>query len=276
VILAALVGGAAFAGSCCVAGANGDPLWLLGEEVAAVGVGLSGADFYGARSLAGDVRIDGGDGLDLRLALRGARRIVERVQLGGELPAVMQRSESRMTVGPGDARAWAIVEPWSADERLAPALRLGLDVPLGAAADGAATGLGYGLARVGLSLGYAGEIFGLRAAATGLVPYATDAQSSPGLGAELSLGGVARLRPTLVTTVSLGGLIAAPGVVDGVAVGAGRADWSAALGLGWSITPNTRMDLGLSASVPLRGIGHNVPLTAAGGVSITRRWSRGA
>ena len=33
-ILAALLGGAAWAGSCCVAGANGDPLWLLGEEVA--------------------------------------------------------------------------------------------------------------------------------------------------------------------------------------------------------------------------------------------------
>ncbi|MBK9647031.1 MAG: hypothetical protein IPO67_18050 [Deltaproteobacteria bacterium] len=58
-IFAALVlGGAAWAGSCCVAGANGDPLWLLGEELAAVGVGLSGAQFYGARSLAGDVRID--------------------------------------------------------------------------------------------------------------------------------------------------------------------------------------------------------------------------
>ena len=38
-IFAALVfGGAAWAGSCCVAGANGDPLWLLGEEVAAAAV----------------------------------------------------------------------------------------------------------------------------------------------------------------------------------------------------------------------------------------------
>ena len=273
-ILVALLGGAAWAGSCCVAGANGDPLWLLGEEVAAAGVGLSAASFYGARSLAGDVRIDGGDGLDLRLGARGARRVGEWVQLGGELPLVMRRSESQSMVGPGDARAWAIVEPWSADERLAPALRLGVDLPLGAAADGAATGLGYGLGRVGVSLGYAGETFGVRAAATGLIPYATDAQNSPGFGAEMTLGGVARLRPTLVTTASLGWFLAGPGVVDGVAVGAGRSDWSAALGLGWSVTPVTRLDLGLSASLPLPGIGHNVPLTAAGGASLTRRWSR--
>lgn len=276
-ILAAwALGGAALAGSCCVAGANGDPLWLLGEEVAALGVGLSGASFYGARSLSGDLRIDGGEGLDWRLGLRGARRVGELVQLGAELPAVLRGAEEPVVVGPGDARAWAIIEPWSPDDRLAPALRLGLDAPLSAAADDAATGLGYGLARVGLSLGYAGEALGLRAAATGLVPYATDAQSTPGLGLELSLGGVARLRPTLVTTASLGGLIARPGAVDGVVVGAGRADWSAAVGLGWSITPLTRLDLGVSASVPLRGLGHNVPLTAAGGASLTRRWSRGA
>ena len=274
-ILAALaLGGAAFAGSCCVAGANGDPLWLLGEEVGAAGVGLSGGSFYGARSLAGDVRIDGADGLDLRLGLRGARRVGEFVQVGAELPGVARLSDEPAQVGPGDARAWAIVEPWSADERLAPALRLGVDVPLSAAASGAATGLGYGLARVGLSLGYAGERFGLRAAATGLMPYATDAQNTPGFGAEMSLGGVVRLGPTLVTTASLGWFTAGPGAVDGVAVGAGRADWSAAVGLGWSATPLTRLDVGLSASVPLGGLGHNVPLTAAGGASLTRRWSR--
>ena len=268
------LGGAAWAGSCCVAGANGDPLWLLGEEVAAVGVGLSGAQFYGARSLAGDVRIDGAEGLDLRLGVRGARRVGEFVQVGAELPGVVRLSDEPAQVGPGDARAWAIVEPWSPDERLAPALRLGIDAPLSAAANDAATGLGYGLARAGLSLGYAGERFGLRAAATGLVPYATDAQMAPGLGAELSLGGVARLRPTLVTTASLGWFTARPGAVDGLVVGAGRADWSAAVGLGWSITPLTRLDLGLSASVPLRGFGHNAPLTTAGGASLTRRWSR--
>lgn len=273
-ILAALVGGAAWAGSCCVAGANGDPLWLLGDEGAAAGVGLSGASFVGARSLDGDVRIDGTDGLDLRLGMRGARRVGELVQVGGELPVVMRLAESSLWVGAGDARAWAIVEPWSADERIAPALRLGLDLPLSAVVKDAATGLGYGLGRVGVSLGYAGERYGLRGAATALVPYATDAQNAPGLGAELGLGGVARLRPTLVATASLGWFIAGPGVVDGVAVGAGRADSSAALGLGWSVTPLTRLDLGLSASVPVRGLGYNVPLTVAGGASLTRRWIR--
>ncbi|MEY3210197.1 MAG: hypothetical protein RIT28_678 [Pseudomonadota bacterium] len=274
-MLAALaLGGAAFAGSCCVAGANGDPLWLIGEEVAAVGVALSGASFYGARSLGGEVRLDGLSGLDLRLGLRGARRLGDHVQLGGELPGLLRLSGEPAVVGPGDARAWAIVEPWSPDDRVAPALRLGLDAPLSAAAGEAATGLGYGLLRAGLSVGYAGDTLGLRAAATGLIPYAAEAQNAPGLGVELSLGGVVRLGPTLVTTASLGGLVARPGAVDGVVVGAGRADWSAAVGLGWSIDPLTRLDLGLSASVPLQGVGHNAPLTAAGGASFTRRWIR--
>ncbi|MCK6520850.1 hypothetical protein L6R49_05340 [Myxococcota bacterium] len=276
-ILAALtLGGAALAGSCCVAGANGDPLWLLGGEVAAVGAGLSGASFYGARSLGGDLRLDGAEGLDLRVAVRGARRFGRHVQLGAELPLVVRLGGEVGAVGPGDARAWAIVEPWSADRRLSPALRLGVDAPLSAVANGAATGLGYGMARAGLSLGYAGDVLGVRAAGTGLIPYATDAESAPGLGAELSLGGVVRLRPTLVTTASFAWLTTRPGAVNGLVVGAGRADLSASAGLGWSLTPLTRLDLGLSASVPLPGLGHNVPLTVAGGASLTRRWSGGA